>query len=171
MESKKIDNEDIPDIIWSNLLNWLTSSDALPKEVKNHFIEHAQDLRLKIQAIVLQMQVKSLHQVAMDVDFEEEVRRDIRNNLPFMSPSEKVEALRAINGTNKDKLDRIKEQVGGLDYAQTITTSIQTLSDIKISSELIDQIKQIEVPRRRQLLATLTSIVDEVSKEDANNRE
>lgn len=166
MESKKIDSEDVPDIIWSNLLNWLTSSDALPKEIKGYFIEHAQDLRLKIQAIVLQIQVKSLHQVAMDVDFEEEVRRDIRNNLPFMSPSEKVEALRAINGTNKDKLDRIKEQVAGYDFMTTIQTSLQSLSDIKISSDLTEKVREIDAPKRRQILAVLNQIEQETKEKE-----
>jgi len=163
--SIEYNHEDIPEIIWEELLGWLNGQDALPVEVKDLFIERSHELRLKFQAVFIEIQRKVLHEVALDVDFQSEIRRSIRRSLPYLDAKEKNDALKTLQTTSEDHLKRLEAQMAGFDFFTTVEGAIQGLSDVTVSKSLKNAVKALPSDRRQKLLETISSIVEDINQE------
>jgi hypothetical protein len=164
--TKVISPEEASSLIWDELLNWLNSSTPLPADVRDLFVERSSELRLRMQAVFMEIQRRYLTQIAGDIEHEEELRRDIRRALPYASFKEKTEALKLLNSETEARLKRLEQQMAGFDFFNTIEVSISTMSDIRVSKELANSVKAMPSDRRAQLLSMLTDMVKNMSDEE-----
>jgi len=164
--NKIISPDEASSLIWEELLTWLNSSRPLPADVRDLFVERSGELRLRMQSVFMEIQRRYLTQIAGDIEFEEELRRDIRRSLPYLSFKEKAEALKALNFDTESRLKRLEQQMAGFDFFNTIEVSIQSMSDIRVSKELSNSVKAMPSDRRAQLLTMLTDMVRNMSEED-----
>lgn len=151
--------EEIDNLVWTKLLEWLNGEQDLSPEVRELFVERSVELRLRMQAIFLEIQRRFLAQVAGEAEFEDYLRRDIRDNVPFMSPKEKLEALKTLQASTEDRMKRLEAQLAGLDFFNTVQVSVQSLSDTKVSKNLASSVKAMPTAKRQQLLAMLNDMV------------
>lgn len=164
--NKLIGPDEASSLIWGELLNWLNGSDPLPADVRDLFVERSSELRLRMQSVFMEIQRRYLTQIAGDVEFEEELRRELRRSLPYLSPREKTDVLKTLNFDTEARLKRIEQQMAGFDFFNTIEVSVSTMSDIRVSKELSDSVKAMPSDRRAQLLTMLTDMVKNMSEED-----
>ena len=164
--NKIISPDEASSLIWEELLTWLNSNRPLPADVRDLFVERSGELRLRMQSVFMEIQRRYLTQIAGDIEFEEELRRDIRRSLPYLSFKEKAEALKALNFDTESRLKRLEQQMAGFDFFNTIEVSIQSMSDIRVSKELSNSVKAMPSDRRAQLLTMLTDMVRNMSEED-----
>lgn len=154
-----IDKDDVADIIQEKLLEWLDSDATLPPEARDALIFRLKDVRIKIQAIVLEIHRKKLQSLAIDVDFEDTIRRDIRTHLPYLEPKDKITALKALVDTNHASLMELKEQVAGFDFPEVIAQHIENLSDTDVAKGVIKQVKALPEDRRQKIMDEMKKIV------------
>jgi hypothetical protein len=157
-----ISAEEIDGLVWSNLLEWLNSNQALPPDIKELFVERSTELRLRFQALFIEIQRRFLNQVAAEAEFEEHLRRDIRENVPFMSSKEKLEALKTLQDTTENRMKRLEAQLAGFDFFNTVQVSVQAMSDTKVRKDLTASVKAMPTAKRQQLLAMLNDMVKNV---------
>ena len=146
------------DIAWEGLLDWLDSDEQLDPAVRAAFIARAKELRTRMQGVFVEIQRRILRYAAYDVAFEEEFRREMRENLPFMDASERALTLRALHDTTEDSLKRLVEQLAGLDLFNSVEMSFQTLTDTKSTPALIDFAQKLPANRRQVLLNMLQTL-------------
>jgi hypothetical protein len=151
--------EETGNIIWSKLLEWLNGGKDISPEIRDLFVENSTELRLRMQAVYMEIQRKFLNQVAAEAEFEDYLRRDIRENIPYMSGKEKLEALKTLQSTTDMRMQRLEAQLAGFDFFNTIQVSVQSMSDTKVHKDLAASVKSIPSARRQQLLAVLTDMV------------
>lgn len=156
--------EEVDGLVWSKLLEWLNGEPNLPQEVRELFIDRSTELRLRMQAIFIEIQRRFLATVAAETEFEDTLRRDIRANIPYMSAHEKVEALRTLSSTTESRMARLEAQLAGFDFFNTIQVSVQSLTDSKIAKDLTASVKQIPSAKRQHLLAMLNEIVKKIEE-------
>lgn len=157
--------EEVDSLVWSKLLEWLNGSASLPPNVREAFVERIPELRLRMQAIFVEIQRKFLSQVAAEAEFEETLRRDIRENIPYMSSKEKTEALKALQSSTEDRMKRLEAQLAGFDFFNTIQVAVHSMSDTKVSKDVATSVHAMPTARRQALLATLQDIVKNVEEQ------
>jgi hypothetical protein len=170
LEAKIIPIEEMDDQIWNSILGWLNSQSDLSEEVRDLIAKRADQLRLKIQVIFMEMQKRHVTDIALDVQFESELRRDIRNSFPFLNSKEKAEILKVITSTNEDRIKRLENQVQGFDLFANIEYAIQTLSQ-PIPSALSERVKKLTPLKRQQLLTVLDDFSQQLKKVAENTKE
>ena len=153
-------------MVWQKLLEWLNGQEPLPGYVRDYFVERSSELRLRMQAVFLEMQRRAVNMLASDIEFEEELRKEIRLNLPYMTARERTEALNTLNKTHEDRLKRLEAQMAGFDFFNTIEVSIQSLSDTKVTRDLANEVKALPSERRQHLMSMLNDIVKGMNKEN-----
>lgn len=156
--------EETGNYIWTKLLEWLNGTSDITPEVRDLFVEKSTELRLRMQAVFIEIQRKFLNQVAAEAEFEDHLRRDIRENLPFMSSKEKLEALKTLNSSTDVRMQRLESQLAGFDFFNTIQVSVQSMSDTKVSKDLAASVKQIPSARRQALLVTLNTMLKQLEE-------
>lgn len=167
IEAEILTPEKAGERVWTELLAWTEGLiPVLPPDVKDLFVERSKELRLRMQAIFLEMQRRFIIQAASDIEFEGEIRRNIKMGLPYMSNKEKVDALNALVSTSENRLKRLEAQLAGWDFFNTIEVSIQSLSEANVPKALKEAVGSMPSEKRQQLLATLTDIVKEANKKE-----
>ena len=156
--------EDVGDLVWEKLLEWLNGDEEITPQIREFFIDRSTELRLRFQAIFIEVQRRFLNQVAAETEFEDYLRRDIRQNLPYMNAKEKIEALKALTSTTDTRMTRLESQLAGFDFFNTIQVSVQSLTDTKVSKDLAASVKQIPSARRQHLLTMLNEIVKKIEE-------
>jgi hypothetical protein len=160
-----ISAEEIDGLVWSNLLEWLNSNQSLPPDIKELFVERSTELRLRFQALFIEIQRRFLNQVAAEAEFEDYLRRDIRENVPYMNPKEKLEALKTLTDTTENRMKRLEAQLAGFDFFNTVQVSVQSMSDTKVRKDLTASVKAMPTAKRQQLLSMLNDMVKNVEPE------
>lgn len=172
VEAEVLTPEKAGERVWNELLAWTNGLiPFLPPDVKDLFVERSKELRLRMQAIFLEMQRKFILQAASDIEFEGEIRRDIKMGLPYMTYKEKVDALNALVSTSENRLKRLEAQLAGWDFFNTIEVSIQSLSEANVPKALKEAVGSMPSEKRQQLLATVTDIVREANKKEQEQDE
>lgn len=164
--SNQLDPDDIADLVWQGLLEWLNSQEPLNPDIKQFFIERAEDLRVKMQAIYLEIQRKNLTNVAADIDFERELKSHIRQNMPFMTANQLLNAAKVISDVNFEKLKRIEAQSAGFDIFDTVQNLVRSVSEIKVEKDIVKAVNEMPSDKRQMMLTTLMSIVKQLNKSD-----
>lgn len=167
-ESELLTPEEAGELVWRELLAWVNGTPSLPAHVKDLFVERSKELRLRMQAIFLEMQRRFILQAASDIEFESEIRNSIKTGLPYMSYKEKIDALNVLVSTGENRLKRLESQLAGWDFFNTIEVSIQSLSEANVPKAVKEAVNAMPSEKRQQLLATLTDIIKEASKKDIN---
>jgi hypothetical protein len=157
--------EEVGELIWSKLIEWLNGENkAITPEIREFFIDHSIELRLRMQAVFIEVQRRFLNQVAAEAEFEDHLRRDIRSDLPYMSSKEKLEALKTLQSTTDVRMSRLESQLAGFDFFNTIQVSVQSMTDTKVSKDLAASVKRIPSARRQNLLAMLNEMVKKIEE-------
>jgi len=171
IEAEILTPEQAGERVWNELLAWTDGLiPVLPPDVKDLFVERSKELRLRMQAIFLEMQRRFIMQAASDIEFEGELRRSIKMNLPYMSNKEKTDALNALTSTSENRLKRLEAQLAGWDFFNTIEVSIQSLSEANVPKALKEAVGSMPSEKRQQLLATLTDIVKQVELKEKDEQ-
>ena len=160
--------EEVDGLVWTKLLEWLNGTTPLSAEIREAFVERIPELRLRMQAIFIEIQRRFLSQVAAESEFEEYLRRNIRADLPFMSSKEKLEALKTLQASTEDRMKRLEAQLAGFDFFNTIQVSVQSMSDTKVAKSMTTAVTAMPPVRRQQLLAMLNEIVANVGTTPAD---
>lgn len=147
------------------LLAWLRENNALSPVAKEAFVDNNRELRLKMQAIVVEIQKKYITLIAEDAQFEEYMRSQIRENFPYMTSKERIEAMRAFSAIGEDRWKRLETQMAGFDFFTNVEQAIQTLSEAKVAKDIKEQVKALPAKNRARLVRLLDSIVEE-NKDD-----
>jgi hypothetical protein len=172
IEAEVLTPEQAGERVWNELLAWTNGLiTVLPPDVKDLFVERSKELRLRMQAIFLEMQRRFILQAAADIEFEGELRRSIKMNLPYMSNKEKTDALTVLTSTSENRLKRLEAQLAGWDFFNTIEVSIQSLSEAHVPKALKEAVGGMPSEKRQQLLATLTDIVAEANKKEQKDEQ
>lgn len=166
-ESYVITPEEADEMVWEALLKWLNGQADLPPHIKEIFVERSSELRLRMQAIFVEIQRKFLSQVASDAEFEDHLRRTIREDIPYMSGKEKLEALKVMTDSTEDRLKRLEAQLAGFDFFKTIETGVQSLSEAKITKSMKTIVQGMPSDKRQQLLAMLNTMVKEINETES----
>jgi hypothetical protein len=169
-ESEVLTPEEAGEMVWHELLAWVNGSSSLSAHVKELFVERSKELRLRMQAVFLEMQRKFILQAASDIEFEGEIRRSIKAGLPYMSYKEKTDALNVLVSTGENRFKRLESQLAGWDFFNTIEVSMQSLSEANIPRVIKAAVGAMPSEKRQQLLATLTDIVKEADKKETNEQ-
>jgi hypothetical protein len=167
-EKDFISPEEVDGLVWSKLLEWLNGAGQLNPDIREAFVERLPELRLRMQAIFIEIQRKFLSQVAAEAEFEEHLRRDIRENIPYMTAKEKLEALKTLQATTEDRMKRLEAQLAGFDFFNTVQVSVQSMSDTKVAKSMTTAVTAMPPVRRQQLLAMLNDIVANVGTTPAD---
>ena len=162
--TEPITAEETGNYIWTKLLEWLNGGDDITPEVRELFVEKSTELRLRMQAVFMELQRQFLNQVAAESAFEDHLRRDIRANLPYMSAKEKLDALKILQASTDVRMQRLESQLAGFDFFNTIQVSVQSMTDTKVSKDLAQSVKQIPSARRQALLVTLNSMLKQLEE-------
>jgi len=166
-ETNTIENpaslEEFDTLIWQNIISWLNSQSDLPESVRNIIAKRAEQLRLKMQVLFMELQRKHIHDLAMDVEFEAELRRELRKSYPFLDAREKAETLKTLISTNEDRLKRLENQLQGFDLFSNVAYAIQTMSN-PVPTALSDKVKQLSPLKRQQLLQVIDEIKSKVEQ-------
>jgi acyl-CoA reductase-like NAD-dependent aldehyde dehydrogenase len=118
-----------------------------------------------MQAIVVEIQKKYITLIAEDAQFEEYMRSQIRENFPYMTSKERIEAMRAFSAIGEDRWKRLETQMAGFDFFTNVEQAIQTLSEAKVAKDIKEQVKALPAKNRARLVRLLDSIVEE-NKDD-----
>lgn len=165
-EEELATSDDVANLVWDKLLEWLNNQDTLDPSVKHYFVERAEDLRTKMQAIYLEMQRKNLTAITEDVHFEGEMRRMLKQNYPYMTANQQMNALKVFADANEKKLKRLEAQLYGFDIFETVQKSVESVSEIKVKKELYNTVKQMSSDKRQKMLNVLTSVVAELQSNE-----
>lgn len=157
-EKEFMPQEELGELVWGALLDWMNGGRISP-EARAQFIERSSELRLRMQAVMMEIQRRFLSQVANESEFEDVLRRSIREDLPYMTAKEKLEALKILQSSTEDRMKRLEAQLAGFDFFNTIQASIQSMSDTKVNKSLATAVTAMPTARRQQLLTMLNDIV------------
>ena len=160
--------EDLDEQIWSSILSWLNNQTDLPEFIRDLIAKRAEQLRLKIQVLVMELQRKHINDIALDVQFESELKREMRKSFPFLNPKEQADLLTVISSTNESRLKRLESQLGGFDLFSNIEFAVQTLSQ-PIPSTLQKQVKKMSPVKRQQLLSIIEELKSNIKKVDSDD--
>jgi len=163
---EELSQDEVANLVWEKLLEWLNSQDTLDPSIKQYFIERSEDLRIKMQAIYVEMQRKSITAIASDVEFENEMRRMLKQNYPFMTTNQQMNALKTFAESNEKKLKRLEAQLYGFDIFETVQKTIQSVSEFKVQKEVYNSVKQMPSDKRQKMLGILTSIISDVEESE-----
>ncbi len=160
-EHELLNSEQINVGMLDTLLAWLRENNPLSPVAKESFVDNNRELRLKMQAIVVEIQKKYISLIAEDVQFEEFMRADIRERFPYMTNKERIEASRALHAVAEDRWKRLETQMAGFDFFTNVEQAIQTLSEAKVSKDIKEQVKALPAKNRAKLVRLLDSIVED----------
>ena len=161
---KPIYAEDVGELVWQKLLEWLNGGEDITPEMRDFFIDRSHELRLRFQSAFIEIQRNFLNQVSAESYFEDTLRRSIREDLPFMTSKEKLEALKILQTSTDARMDRLESQMAGFDFFNTIQVSVQSMTDTKVSKDLATSVKQIPSARRQHLLVMLNEMVKKIEE-------
>lgn len=154
---------DIDSAINEQLLSWLNSSEALNPQIKNELLARLTGLRTKFQVIMVEAQKKIFRNFILDLETEEVTREYLRAQIPFMSNKERTDFLKTIEAINADKMSRLETQLTGFDFLNTTAMSLSTLSELKTSEDIVNEVKKLEPQRRAKLLIAANEIIKEIN--------
>lgn len=157
------------ELLWDGVLDWVSNAEDLNPAVKDELLRNLDNLRLKINTILVEIQRRELQEVALDVQFEGEIRRDIRKNFLYMTPIERVQTLKALKAVNEETLMRLERQMAGFDLFANTEQAIQTLSETKLPDNVVEAVAAMPPPRRRNLLTVINQIKAAAEKEEEKN--
>lgn len=146
-----------------HLLSWINSSEALNPRIKRQILSRLTGLRVKFQVLMIELQKKIFKDFVLDIETEETTRQYLRSQLPYMSNKERLEAMRGLAAVNEDRMKRLETQLTGWDFVNTTAMSLETLSELKTSEELVDEVKKLAPERRARLLLTANEIIKEIN--------
>lgn len=167
MDNPEIFPEDAGDVIWRALVDWVDDS-PLPEDIRKEFADRAKFLRLRMQALVLEIQKRAVLNVAVDMDAEADLRLQMRNSIPYMTPLERVQTLRSLADTRNKYIEEISLQVAGWDMFDAIEFSMETMSDIRASGVIVGKLKKMEPEKRQKILDTLMTLKRELEAKNVS---
>lgn len=156
-----VNSEDIDQVVGSSLHSWLNDQGDLSPEIRDILAKRAEDLRLKIQVFFMEFQRQHVTDMAFDLKFESEIRRELRSNYPFLTSSEKVEVLKSLGTNNEDRIARLESQVQGFDLFSNIAYALNTMSS-PIPSVLAEKVKSLSPLKRQHLLGLMGEVKKEI---------
>jgi hypothetical protein len=156
--------EEMDERIQSVLYEWVDSDHKLDPVVKEALIGRTSQLRLKIQTVFAEVQKKIVKELLIDVEFEAELRREMRLNLPYMSALERINTLKALEGTYRDRLERLERQMAGFDLFSNIEFALQALTEMKVPLDLAEKVKELTPAKRRNLLNIIDDLKIEIEQ-------
>lgn len=149
--------------IEEELLSWLNSSEALDGKIKRQILSRLTGLRIKFQVIMIEIQKKIFKDFVLDLQTEAMTRDYLRTQLPYLSNKERLETMTALAKINEGRLQRLETQLTGWDFVNTTALSLETLSELRASEELVDEVKKLAPERRARLLLTANEIIKEIN--------
>lgn len=161
-----IEPEVLDQELWASLLEWINSNEELPPQMKTEFIKKVSLLRIKAQSLFVEIQKRILTEVALDIEFESEFRREMRRNLPYMTALERTATLRTLADTNEDRLARLERQMAGFDLFSNIEFAVQTMSDTQVPFSISEKVKQLTPVKRRNILNIINEMKSQIELEE-----
>lgn len=156
-------------VLWDGVMDWVSNAEDLNPLVKDELLRRLADFKLKVNTIVVELQRRQLEEVALDVQFESDIRREIRKNFIYMTPTERAQTLKTLKATNEETLMRLERQMAGFDLFANTEQAIQTLSDTKLPENIVETVQAMAPARRRNLLTVINQIKAAAEKEEAAN--
>jgi hypothetical protein len=150
-------------VIEEELLSWLNSYEALDASVKKQVLARLVGLRVKFQVLMVEVQKKIFRDFVQDLQTESVARDYLRSQLPYLSNKERIETITALAKIDETRLQRLETQLTGWDFVNTTAMSLETLSEIRASEELVDEVKKLAPERRARLLLTANEIIKEIN--------
>lgn len=154
---------EMDNIIDEELLSWLNSYEALNPSVKKQILQRLVGLRTKFQVMMVEVQKKIFRTFFIDLESEEMSREYLRSQIPYMSNKERLDTLRGLSSVNEDRLSRLETQLTGFDFLNTTAMSLETLSEVRASEAIVDEVKKLSPERRARLLLTANEIIKEIN--------
>ena len=151
------------DAIKEHLLSWINSSEALDPKIKKQILSRLSGLRVKFQVLMIELQKKIFKDFVLDIETEETTRQYLRSQIPYMSNKERMDTMRGLAAVNEDRMKRLETQLTGWDFVNTTAMSLETLSEVRASEELVDEVKKLAPERRARLLLTANEIIKEIN--------
>lgn len=158
-----ISYREIDSVIDEELLSWLNSAEALDPKVKSEILSRLVGLRTKFQVIMVEMQKKIFKNFVLDLETEELTRQYLREQIPFLSNKERLDTLKTLASVNEDRMARLETQLTGFDFLNTTAMSLSTLSELKTSEDIVNEVKKLEPQRRAKLLIAANEIIKEIN--------
>lgn len=167
-ESELVDHfpysfREFDEAINEQLLSWINSSEALNPRIKKQILSRLPGLRVKFQVLMIELQKKIFKDFVLDIETEESTRQYLRSQIPYMSNKERLETVRGLASVNEDRMKRLETQLTGWDFVNTTAMSLETLSEVRASEELVDEVKKLAPERRARLLLTANEIIKEIN--------
>lgn len=150
------------EVIEEELLNWLNSYEALDSTIKKQVLQRLTGLRVKFQVLMIEVQKKIFRDFVQDLQTESVTRDYLRSQLPYLSNKERLETIQALAKIDEVRLHRLETQLTGWDFVNTTAMSLETLSEVRASDELVDEVKKLAPERRARLLLTANDIITEI---------
>lgn len=158
------------EVIEEELLSWLNSYEALDNTVKKQVLQRLTGLRVKFQVLMIEVQKKIFRDFVQDLQTESVTRDYLRTQLPYLSNKERLETIQALAKIDEIRLHRLETQLTGWDFVNTTAMSLETLSEVRASDELVDEVKKLAPERRARLLLTANDIINEIKNIEAKEK-
>lgn len=150
------------------VLEWVDSEGSLDPVAKEALVARTGQLRLKMQTLFLEVQKRFMIDLMIDSEFEGEIRRQMRLDIPYMDATERANTLKALVSTYDTRLERLERQMAGFDLFSNVQFALQSLSEIKVPTDLAAKVKELTPAKRRNLLNIIDDIKSEIKKVEEN---
>src|SRR5206468_3733981 len=111
-------------------------------EHRQLFVSHASELRLRMQALLIEKQRRHMADMLVDAQMEGTLRASLRRSWPYMDAFERTTALKALVNTSEQHRVPLETQLGGMDLFSSVEYDVLTMSDAKPLPEVTDKIKE-----------------------------
>ena len=162
-----VPNENAEAILWDGILDWVANAEDLSPLVRDELLRRLDNFKLKVNTIVLEIQRRQLEEIALDVQFEGDIKREMRKSFLYMNPTERAQTLKLLKSTNEETLMRFERQMAGFDLFANTEQAIQTLSYTKLPENIVETVQAMAPARRRNLLTVINQLKAAAEKEEA----
>lgn len=156
--------EELDSRIRETLLEWADSDNTIDPVAKEAIIARMGQLRLKLQTMFLEVQKRMMIDLMIDSEFEGEIRRQMRLDIPFMDATERANTLKALISTYDTKLERLERQMAGFDLFSNVEFALRSLSEVRVPTDLAAKVKELTPAKRRNLLNIIEDLKIEIAK-------
>lgn len=156
-------------VLWEGVIGWISDAENLNPLVRDELLRRLENFKLKVNTIVVEIQRRQLEEIALDVQFESDMKREIRKSFLYMTPTERAQTLKLLKSTNEETLMRLERQMAGFDLFANTEQAIQALSYTKLPDNIVETVQAMAPARRRNLLTVINQLKAAAEKEEAED--
>lgn len=147
-------------------LSWINENRELNPLIKDELLRRLEQYKLKMSAVILEVQRKYVNEVLADVEWEIEARRALRRNFFFLEPAEQIQMFRMLSTVDEDRMIRLERQLAGFDLPSNVEFSIQSLTETKLPETITEKVKELSPARRRNLQNVMNQMLKSIEEKE-----